>query len=392
VVIVEKTIGSLVLEAREGDREISLTIEIINLIKSFRGFTLGPINLKLQDNTIMVLIGATGSGKSTLLNLLVGLTKPDSGSISINGVDITNVPIELRRIGYSFQNPSLFPHLNVYENIVFGIRKSIRNNKKSVINRLVESFGVSHLLDRNIHALSGGEMQKISLVRMLVTKPKIMLMDEPLVHLDTKTRVQLRKDLRRILKEEEVLGIYVTHFEDDVYALADSVSVLEKGIIKKTGTLKAMLTFPNNQSLSNSSISEFFQKAHNYLEGCVTNSTKGITTFKVGEHQFEILGDYPVDSIVGVLIKPEDIILAVDSVRTSARNMIKTKIAAIYASNIKTGTLNIHLVINGISLISRITQESKEHLKIVEGDYVYAIFKATAPHIVREEKKGNKIS
>ena len=392
MVIVEKTIGSLVLEAREGDREISLTIEIINLIKSFRGFTLGPINLKLQDNTIMVLIGATGSGKSTLLNLIVGLTKPDSGSISINGVDITNVPIELRRIGYSFQNPSLFPHLNVYENIVFGIRKSIRNNKKSVINRLVESFGVSHLLDRNIHALSGGEMQKISLVRMLVTKPKIMLMDEPLVHLDTKTRVQLRKDLRRILKEEEVLGIYVTHFEDDVYALADSVSVLEKGIIKKTGTLKTMLTFPNNQSLSNSSISEFFQKAHNYLEGCVTNSTKGITTFKVGEHQFEILGDYPVDSIVGVLIKPEDIILAVDSVRTSARNMIKTKIAAIYASNIKTGTLNIHLVINGISLISRITQESKEHLKIVEGDYVYAIFKATAPHIVREEKKGNKIS
>ena len=374
------------------ETEISLTIEIINLIKSFPGFTLGPINLKLQDNTIMVLIGPTGSGKSTLLNIIVGLTKPDKGSIYINGVDITNVPIELRRIGYSFQNPSLFPHLNVYENIVFGIRKSIRNNKKSVINRLVESFGVSHLLDRDIHALSGGEMQKISLARMLVTKPKIMLMDEPLVHLDTKTRVQLRKDLRRILKEEEVLGIYVTHFEDDVYALADSVSVLEKGIIKKTGTLKTMLTFPNNQSPSNSSISEFFQKDHNYLEGCVTDSTKGITTFKVGEHQFEILGDYPVDSIVGVLIKPEDIILAVDSVRTSARNMIKTKIAAIYASNIKTGTLNIHLVINGISLISRITQESKEHLKIVEGDYVYAIFKATAPHIVREEKKGNKIS
>ena len=392
MVIVEKTIGSLVLEAREGDREISLTIEIINLIKSFRGFTLGPINLKLQDNTIMVLIGPTGSGKSTLLNLIVGLTKPDKGSISISNVDITNVPIELRRIGYSFQNPSLFPHLNVYENIVFGIRKSIRDNKRSQINRLVESFGVSNLLDRDIYALSGGEMQKISLARMLVTKPKIMLMDEPLVHLDTKTRVQLRKDLRRILKEEGVLGIYVTHFEDDVYALADSVSVLEKGVIKKTDTLKTMLTFPNNQPLSTSSLSEFFQKDHNYLEGCVTDSTNGITTFKVGEHEFEILGDYPIDSIVGVLIKPEDIILAVDYVRTSARNIIKTKVAAIYASNIKTGILNIHLVINNISLVSRITQESKDHLKIIEGEYVYAIFKATAPHIVREEKKGYKIS
>ena len=384
MVTLEKTIKSLVLKVHEG--EIRLTLEIINLTKSFPGFTLGPIDLKLQDNTIMVLIGPTGSGKSTLLNLIVGLTKPEKGSIYIDGVDITSTPIESRRIGYSFQNPSLFPHLNVYENIVFGIGKSVRDNKKSQIKRLVESFGVSNLLDRDIHALSGGEMQKISLARMLVTNPKIMLMDEPLVHLDTKTRVQLRKDLRRILKEEGVLGIYVTHFEDDVYALADSVSVLEKGVIKKTDTLKTMLTFPNNQPMSTSLISEFFQKDHNYLEGCVIDSTDGITTFKVGEHKFEILGDYPIDSTVGVLIKPEDIILAVDFVRTSARNIIKTKIAAIYASNIKTGILNIHLVINNISLVSRITQESKEHLKIVEGEYVYAIFKATAPHIVREDK------
>lgn len=384
MVILEKTIKSLVLKVHEG--EIRLTLEIINLTKSFPGFTLGPIDLKLQDNTIMVLIGPTGSGKSTLLNLIVGLTKPEKGSIYIDGVDITSTPIESRRIGYSFQNPSLFPHLNVYENIVFGIGKSVRDNKKSQIKRLVESFGLSNLLDRDIHALSGGEMQKISLARMLVTKPKIMLMDEPLVHLDTKTQVQLRKDLRRILKEEGVLGIYVTHFEDDVYALADSVSVLEKGVIKKTDTLKTMLTFPNNQPMSTSLISEFFQKDHNYLEGCVIDSTDGITTFIVGEHKFEILGDYPIDSTVGVLIKPEDIILAVDFVRTSARNIIKTKIAAIYASNIKTGILNIHLVINNISLVSRITQESKEHLKIVEGEYVYAIFKATAPHIVREDK------
>lgn len=154
--------------------------------------------------------------------------------------------------------------MNVYENIVFGIRKSERDNRKSQIKRLVDSFGVSHLLDRDIDTLSGGEMQKISLARMLVTKPKTILMDEPLVHLDTKTRVQLRKDLRQILKEEGVLGIYVTHFEDDVYALADSVLVLEKGIIKKTDTLKTMLAFPNNQPISTSSISEFFQKDRNY--------------------------------------------------------------------------------------------------------------------------------
>jgi molybdopterin-binding protein len=374
------------LESNEKD--IKLTLEIINVTKSFPGFTLGPINLKLQDNTITVLIGPTGSGKSTLLNLITGLAKPDKGSIHINGIDLTNTPIESRRIGYCFQNPSLFPHLNVYENIVFGVMKRDVDSMKLRIKRLVESFEVSHLLDRNVVGLSGGEMQKVSLARMLVTKPKIMLMDEPLVHLDTKTRVQLRKDLRRILKEEGILGIYVTHFEDDIYALADSVSVLEKGIIKKTDTLKTMLTFSNNQSMSPSSISAFFQKDYNYLEGCVTESTDGITTFKIGEHKFEIIGNYPIDSIVGVLIKPEDIILAADFVHTSARNIIKTKVAAVEdAANIKTGILNIHLIINGISLISRITMESKENLKITEGAYVYAIFKATAPHVVRQEKR-----
>ena len=166
------------------------------------------------------------------------------------------------------------------------------------------------------------------------------------------------------------------------------VSVLEKGIIKKTDTLKTMLTFSNNQSMSPSSISAFFQKDYNYLEGCVTESTDGITTFKIGEHKFEIIGNYPIYSTVGVLIKPEDIILAVDFVHTSARNIIKTKVAAIEdAANSKTGILNIHLTINSISLISRITMESKENLKITEGAYVYAIFKATAPHVVRQEKR-----
>ena len=196
------------------EKDIKLTLEIINVTKSFPGFTLGPINLKLQDNTIMVLIGPTGSGKSTLLNLITGLAKPDKGSIHINGIDLTNTPIESRRIGYCFQNPSLFPHLNVSENIVFGIMKRDIDSMKLRIKRLVESFGLSHLLDRNVVGLSGGEMQKVSLARMLVTKPKIMLMDEPLVHLDTKTRVQLRKDLRRILKEEGISGIYVTLFDD----------------------------------------------------------------------------------------------------------------------------------------------------------------------------------
>ncbi|MBA3977737.1 MAG: ATP-binding cassette domain-containing protein [Nitrosopumilus sp.] len=371
-----------------------MTLEIVNVTKTFPGFTLGPINLRLSDDMILVLIGPTGSGKSTILNLIIGLIKPDTGSIYLDGVDITKVPIESRKIGYSFQNPTLFPHMSVFENIVFGLKKGDKRLKEPQIKRLTESFGISHLLNRKINGLSGGEMQKISLARMLVTEPKIMLMDEPLAHLDNITKNKLRINLRQILKKEGVLGIYVTHFEDDVYALADSVSILTNGQIKKTDTLRTMLSTSssNNRSLSflssslSPSISEFFQGDYNYLEGKVTESKDGVSAFKLGVHRFEILGDYQIDSKVGVLIKPEDIILSLDLVKTSARNIIRIMVMNIGNAYSKPGILDIHLVIDDIHLMSRITRESKNHLGIKEKEYVYAIFKATAPHVVREGK------
>jgi ABC-type sugar transport system ATPase subunit len=166
--------------------------------------------LKINDNEILVMIGPTGCGKTTLLNLIAGLLKPDQGSITIDGLDITNKPVESRRLGYTFQSPSLFPHLNVYENIVFGLDKRSKkeNNVQIHVMNLLKDLGISHLINRHIHGLSGGEMQKVSLARMLVTKPKIMLMDEPLVHLDNPTKRRLRLDLRRVLKTQRVPTIY----------------------------------------------------------------------------------------------------------------------------------------------------------------------------------------
>ncbi|MDR4491211.1 MAG: ABC transporter ATP-binding protein [Candidatus Nitrosocosmicus sp.] len=368
-----------------------MTLEIINVTKVFRGFTLGPINLKVSDDMILVLIGPTGSGKSTLLNLITGLIKPDTGSIYIDGVDISKVPIESRKIGYSFQNPTLFPHMSVYENIIFGLKKGDKELKDPQIKRLCESFGISHLFGRRINGLSGGEMQKISLARMLITEPKIMLMDEPLAHLDNLTKNKFRINLRQILKKERVLGIYVTHFEDDIYAFADSVSILRNGQIKKTDTLRTMLSSSldhQGSSLPMSpSIFEIFHGDYNYLEGRVTRSKDGVTIFVLGILKFEILGYYPIESTVGILIKPEDIILSPDQVKTSARNIVRTKVMRIHNSYLRKGVLDIYLVIDNIHLKSRITIESKNNLGIREGEYVYAIFKATAPHVVREGRK-----
>jgi molybdopterin-binding protein len=359
-----------------------MVLELVNVTKDFPGFRLGPLNLKVDDDQILVMIGPTGGGKTTILNLIVGLIKPDSGSIIIDKVDITNLPVESRNIGYSFQNPCLFPHMSVYDNITFGLKKEDSKKKDRQIKNLFENLGILRLLNRHIHGLSGGEMQKISLARMLITEPKIMLMDEPLAHLDDLTKRNIRVDLRKILKKQRVSGIYVTHFADDVYALADSVSVLRKGCIERTDTLRTILSYSNHSS--SPFLYEIFNGGYNYIEGKVTSSVDGVTIFMSGSHKIETIGDYPMDSMIGVLIRPEDIILSLEPIKTSARNIIKTKVAYIVNSRLKKGVMDIHLVIDNIHLISRITNESRIYLGVKEGDYIYAMFKATSPQIIRE--------
>jgi molybdopterin-binding protein len=359
----------------------NLVLELLNLTKKFIGFTLGPLNLKIDDNKILVMIGPTGSGKTTVLNLIAGLLKPDDGLILIDGLNITNLPVESRRIGYTFQSPSLFPHLNVYENITFGLNKKERIDDDLHIKRLLEDLGISHLTSRqHIQGLSGGEMQKVSLARMLVMKPKIMLMDEPLTHLDTPTKRRLRLELRRVLKRHNVPTIYVTHFEDDVYSLADSVSILKNGVIENTARLESILV---NSNPSSPFVSNIFSEG-NYLEGKVVHSKEGVTTFDIGSHLVETLGDYSIGSKVGILMRPEDIILSKEAIRTSARNIVKAKVTNITRHS-KSGLADIHMVIDRFHVTSRITEESRTKLGIKEDDYMFAIFKASSPQVVREE-------
>jgi molybdopterin-binding protein len=360
-------------------------LSLVNLSKKFLGFSLGPLNLKVDDGEILVMIGPSGSGKTTVLNLISGLLKPDSGSILVDEIDITTLPVESRKIGYTFQSPSLFPHLNVYENIVFGLTKKSRSREDSdlEIKKFLEDLGISHLTDRYIHGLSGGEMQKVSLARMLVTKPKIMLMDEPLAHLDTLTRRKLRLELRRVLRRQGVPTIYVTHFEDDVYSLADSVSVLQNGVIEHTARLESILKYQN--TLSSPFLSNIISSGGgNYLEGNVVKSKDGVTTFEIGSRLLETLGDYSIGCRVGILVRPEDIILSKEMVKTSARNVVKAKVAKIRTKN--AGIVDIHLIIDTFHIISRITEEARTDLQIMEDDYIFAIFKASSPQVVREEQ------
>lgn len=362
-----------------------MRLELVNLVKKFSGFTLGPLNMTISSNEILVMLGATGNGKTTILNLISGLIKPDSGSIYLEGVDITNHSVESRNIGYSFQRPTLFPFLNVYQNIIFGLKKKDREKKKNQIETLVKRLGISHLLQRSIHGLSGGEMQKISLARTLIVDPKLLLMDEPLSSLDTFTKRKLRLEMRQVIKNQMIPCIYVTHFEEDVYSLADSVAILKNGKIKEYGSLRMLLS-GNNLSLDSYSYSYGINNEYNnYLEGTVIDSLNGITKIKISSFHIELIGNYYVGTVIGLLIKPEDIILSCDLVKTSARNVIKMQILHISKyKNTSIGIVNVHLSVNGVRLISRITNESLNYLNLEIGDHVFAIFKSTSPQIIRQ--------
>jgi ABC-type molybdate transport system ATPase subunit len=252
-------------------------------------------------------------------------------------------------------------------------------------------------------------MQKVSLARTLIVEPKIMLMDEPLSSLDDPSKKKLREEIRQILKKQKIPSIYVTHFEDDVYALADYVAILKNGCIESIEKLETLLVQSNNIESSTSSFSSkaLGGSGYNYIEGKVIESKNGVTIIGFGIHIIEMLGEYSIGSTIGVLIKPEDIILSTQLVKTSARNIIKTKVAKIKDTNqiSKKGVIEIYLSIEkdyqcddndnnkenadnnkAIYLVSRITKESRIYLGIEEGNYIYAMFKATSPQVIREIK------
>lgn len=356
-----------------------MTLKIISLTKSFKSFTLGPLNLSI-DADIMVILGPTGSGKTTLINLIAGLLSPDTGNIILDGVDITRTPIESRKVGYVFQDSALFPHLNVHQNILFGLTRNEIQEKVRIgmIREIIEDLGLDHLLNRNIDGLSSGELQKVSLAQVLVTSPRIILLDEPLSHLDPPTRDRLRIELRAILRKQQVPTIYVTHFEEDIHALADSVTILNKGKLEETGGLEQIL----NSCRSTPSFLSQVTFGANYIAGQVVKSENGLTSFKVGDSKFNTLGEFTIGTKIGVIVRREDIILSKEKIKTSARNMIYVQVAQItQISNL----VDIRLKGDGLELISRITKSGMEELGITLHDFIYAIFKASAPHVVREE-------
>ncbi|MBN2658701.1 MAG: ABC transporter ATP-binding protein [Spirochaetales bacterium] len=207
-----------------------MSIQLNNIHRDFDDFTL-HMNLEVQKGELVSLLGPSGCGKSTTLRIIAGFEEADSGSLLLDGTDLLRIAPEKREIAMVFQDYALFPHMSVFENIAFGPR--IRKWKKEAIteevNRYLKIVHLEGFSDRRTENLSGGEQQRVALARALITRPKLLLLDEPLSALDARLRKNLRREIRNIQKELGITTIYVTHDQEEALAISDRIALINEG-------------------------------------------------------------------------------------------------------------------------------------------------------------------
>ena len=230
------------------EKGVSAMLKLEKISKSFAGVSiLKDISLEIEKGEIVSILGPSGSGKTTLLNLILGLTQTDSGRIIFEGKDLTDVPMEERGFNIVFQDYALFPHLNAYKNITYGLRNKPDISTGEEVEELISLLGLEEHLDKKIDQLSGGQKQRVALARTMVMKPKILLLDEPLSALDGVIKESIKDRIKMIAKEYSLTTIIVTHDPEEALTLSDRVLIINEGSISQYGRPEEIIEAPGNR-------------------------------------------------------------------------------------------------------------------------------------------------
>ncbi len=278
--------------------------ELIRLVKCVMAYdgevVLNSIDLTINDKEFLTLLGPSGCGKTTTLRLIGGFEVPTSGDVLFDGVRINDVPPYKRKVNTVFQRYALFPHLDVFENVAFGLRvaKVPKQEIKPRVEEMLSLVGLSGYEKRDVSQLSGGQQQRVAIARALVNRPQVLLLDEPLGALDLKLRKDMQTELKRIQQQSGITFVYVTHDQEEALTMSDTVVVMNGGSIQQVGTPIDIYNEPKNKFVAD------FIGESNIIDG-VMHADFDVS---FGGHRFECVDrGFARDEAVDVVIRPEDI-------------------------------------------------------------------------------------
>ena len=281
--------------------EKEVIINLTDVSKAFDGETvLDHINLQIHDKDFVTLLGPSGCGKTTTLRIIGGFETPDTGDVTFDGKSVKDVPPHKRPVNTVFQKYALFPHLNVYENVAFGLRlkKTPEATIKEKVKEMLAMVNLKGFERRRVSTLSGGQQQRVAIARALVNQPKVLLLDEPLSALDLKLRKDMQNELKNIQQKTGITFIYVTHDQEEALSMSDTVVVMENGKIQQIGTPTDIYNEPVNAFVAD------FIGESNIVDGTMPEDRRA----KFAGHVFDCLdGGFAPNEPVDVVIRPEDV-------------------------------------------------------------------------------------
>jgi putative spermidine/putrescine transport system ATP-binding protein len=306
------------------------SVELSGVVKSYGSVhALDEFSLDMAPGEFVALLGPSGCGKTTALRALAGLEAVNAGEIRIDGDDVSRLPTNKRDIGMVFQAYSLFPHMTATENVEFGLRmrKVPPAERRERAREALDLVGLGDRGERFAHQLSGGQQQRVALARALVTRPRVLLLDEPLSALDAKVRVQLREQIRRIQSELGITTLFVTHDQEEALAVADRVAVMRSGRIEQIGTPEELYVTPASPFVAD------FVGLSNRIPGTLTAGT-----IRAVGATFQLLGEAQPDGPVLAYVRPEDVVL---DASPRAKGLAATVVASSFLGSLRRTTVRL---------------------------------------------------
>ena len=341
-------------------------VELKNISVAFDGEqVLDGLNLEIKDKEFITLLGPSGCGKTTTLRLIAGFLEPDSGDVLFGGEKINGVPAYKRQVNTIFQRYALFPHLNVYENIAFGLRVKKRPEKeiKEKVAEMLRLVNLTGLEKRHIDTLSGGQQQRVAIARAIANHPKVLLLDEPLAALDLKLRKDMQKELKKIQQQLGITFIFVTHDQEEALTMSDRVVVMDGGKIQQVGSPQDIYNEPQNAFVAD------FIGESNIVDGRMLRDY----FVEFSGQKFDCLDkDFAENELVDVVVRPEDV-----DIVAPEKGMLKGQVTSV-------AFLGVHYeIIVDIGGFKWMIQTTDEHFV---GDNVGLYIEPDAIHIMRKSE------